>query len=138
MLRQRKQEQSQIIFAHSSWGRLAAHLQWRSILLLNVVELKAASSLKSSQDELATCPNCGTLFKPRRKDMKFCKANCRKAFSKPTQNSLHSPTTARKNMELFQLARQMADVLYSLPPNRRLGHLQELISEAREGNTKLR
>jgi len=41
-------------------------------------------------------------------------------------------------MELFELNRRMADFLYSLPPEQRLGHMQGLISQAREGNTKLR
>lgn len=87
---------------------------------------------------LATCPQCGTEFKPRRKNMRFCKPNCRKAFSKPTQNAAESPTTARKNAQFFETARRMGDALYSLPIDQRLGHMQALIAEARAGNTQLR
>ena len=106
--------------------------------MLDVVEWQFVPSQAKNSDKHATCPNCGTLFKPRRKNMKFCKANCRKSFSRPTQNSKSSPATARKNKALFELNRRMADTLYSLPIDQRLGHMQGLILEAREGNTQLR
>ena len=54
------------------------------------------------------------------------------------QNSQNSRGKARENYELFDTARLMADRLYDLPPFERLGHMKELIDEARGGNTKLR
>lgn len=93
----------------------------------------------------ATCPHCEREFMPRRKDMRFCHPNCRKAHSRGPQNSRHSRSKARHNAEFFETARRMGETLYSLPPQERLGHMKGLIDEARgsseysrQGNTQLR
>jgi len=87
---------------------------------------------------VSECPHCGNLFLPRRKNMIFCKENCRKAFSRGPQNSANSRTKARKNAELFDAARRMGEKYYLIPPIERLGYLKELIDDARSGNTALR
>lgn len=84
------------------------------------------------------CINCGTSFIASRKDKKYCSDNCRKDFSRLPQNSLSSPTKARKNAEFFDTARRMGERLYDLPPTARLGFMKELIDMARAGNTPLR
>lgn len=89
-------------------------------------------------DGRRACPNCGHVFIPRRPNMKFCCANCRKAHSRGKRNSFNSRTTARKNMEFFDTAIRMGNRYYDLPPYERDGHMMELIAEARAGNTKLR
>lgn len=84
------------------------------------------------------CLNCGDPFIPKRKDMKFCKPTCRKAYSRGIQNSAHSPSKARNNAVFFDTARLMGERLYTLHPSERLGHMQQLVEEARQGNTQLR
>lgn len=86
---------------------------------------------------LATCPQCLSQF-PYRSNKKYCGATCRQYGNRNKQNSQDSRDKARENYELFDTARLMADRLYDLPPFERLGHLKELIDEARGGNTKLR
>ena len=81
---------------------------------------------------------CKKDFVPRRKDMKFCHSNCRKAHSRGPQNSRYSRAKARHNTRFFETARRMGETLYSLPPQERLGHMKGLIDEARQGNTQLR
>ena len=84
------------------------------------------------------CINCGNIFLAKRKDKKYCSDNCRKDFSRITQNSFCSPTKSRTNAEFFDKARRLGDHLYDLPPTARLGYMKELVDEARNGNTKLR
>ena len=87
---------------------------------------------------MAECPKCLTEFVPVRKGNKFCGGNCRKSFSRPTQNSRDSPTKRRRNAEFFDNAQLMGNRLYSLPPQQRLGYIKDLIDGARAGNTQLR
>ena len=84
------------------------------------------------------CPNCEDVFKPRRPNMKFCCANCRKAHSRGIRNSQNSKATARENMEFFDTAIRMGNRYYDLPPYERDGYMSELIADARAGNTQLR
>ena len=86
---------------------------------------------------LATCPQCETQY-PFRKGKIYCSPNCRKAASRGIQNSRTSKAKARDNYEFFDTARRMGETLYSLPLSQRLGHMKELIDEARAGNTALR
>ena len=85
-----------------------------------------------------TCPQCLNPFVPRRRDMRFCCPTCRKAFSRPIQNARHSRAKARKNAVFFDTARRLGERMYSLPPTERLGFMQQLVEEARQGNTQLR
>tara|TARA_R110002126_G_scaffold151759_1_gene298796 strand:+ start:125 stop:652 length:528 start_codon:yes stop_codon:yes gene_type:complete len=54
-------------------------------------------------DELETppklCKNCNSEIISKHKAKIFCTGNCRKRHNKPIQNSLHSPTTRRENIE---------------------------------------
>ena len=45
------------------------------------------------------CKHCDKTITSKRSTKIFCSDNCRKRSSKPIQNSLHSPTTRRENME---------------------------------------
>ena len=76
------------------------------------------------------CPNCEDVFKPRRPNMKFCCANCRKSHSGGIRNSQNSKTTARENMEFFDTAIRMGNRYYDLPPYERDGYMSELIADA--------
>ena len=73
-----------------------------------------------------------------RANKKYCSDRCRQYGNRNKQNSQNSRGKARENYELFDTARLMADRLYDLPPFERLGHMKELIDDARGGNTKLR
>ena len=60
--------------------------------------------------------------------------NCRKRYSEPKQNAANSPRKRRANMELFARARRLGEELYKVRPQDRLGFIQELIEEARNGD----
>lgn len=85
----------------------------------------------------ATCPQCGTEFKYR-SNKTYCSTKCRVYGNRAIQNARSSPSKARHNAEFFDTARRMGETFYALPPQHRLGHMQELIREARDGNTQLR
>ena len=93
-----------------------------------------------SETAKRVCQNltCTNTFSPRGNAKKYCSPKCRQYGNRAKQNSLHSPTKARTNYELFETARRMADTLYGLPPFERLGYMKDLIDEARAGNTQLR
>jgi len=88
--------------------------------------------------EALFCCVCGTTIQSQRTTKKYCSANCRQKANRNQQNSASSTTKARTNAEFFDRAKRLAEVLYTLPPEKRLGFMQQLIGEARAGNTKLR
>ena len=88
--------------------------------------------------EALFCCVCGTTIQSQRTTKKYCSANCRQKANRNQQNSASSITKARTNAEFFDRAKRLAEVLYTLPPEKRLGFMQQLIGEARAGNTKLR
>ena len=84
------------------------------------------------------CCVCGTTIQSQRSTKKYCSSNCRQKANRNQQNSVSSKTKARTNAEFFDRAKRLAEDLYTLPPEKRLGFMQTLIAEARAGNTKLR
>ena len=84
------------------------------------------------------CCVCGTTIQSQRSTKKYCSANCRQKANRNQQNSASSKTTARTNAEFFDRAKRLAEELYALPPEKRLGFIQSLIAASRAGNTKLR
>ena len=97
---------------------------------LNEVNERAAKAL--------FCCVCGTTILSQRTTKKYCSVNCRQKANHNQQNSASSKTKARTNAEFFDRAKRLTEVLYTLPPEKRLGFMQQLIGEARGENTKLR
>lgn len=108
------------------------------------------------------CQNlsCNKTFNFKR-NKKFCCDKCRKVANRPIQNSLHSTTKARAQLELFDRALVLGEMLYQKersanfykfgkmqdsprgsgngrPPIERLGFMEELIQSARAGDAQLR
>ena len=83
--------------------------------------------------EVRRCPNCDAVVTGRRNKL-FCSMNCRKRYSEPKQNAANSPRKRRANMELFARSRRLGEELYKVRPQDRLGFIQELIDEARNGD----
>ena len=48
-------------------------------------------------------------------------------------NAATSPAEWRKQHEVFELAARMAETLYSMPPFKRLGYIEEIVQLARSG-----
>lgn len=94
--------------------------------------------LNEGASEALFCCVCGTTIQSQRTTKKYCSANCRQKANRNQQYSASSTTKARTNAEFFDRAKRLAEVLYTLPPEKRLGFMQQLIGEARAGNTKLR
>lgn len=63
---------------------------------------------------------------------------CRVYANRLLQNAYNSPTKRRKDAELFDAALRIGEALYALPLEQQLGYMQDLIAQAREGNSKLR
>ena len=92
----------------------------------------------------SVCPVCHFEY-PYRSNKKFCSPNCRKNSSQRalrkqrTENNTYSPTKARINKEHYELAMRLAETLYTMPTNERLGYIESLIQLARSGiSPKLR
>jgi hypothetical protein len=84
------------------------------------------------------CKHCERPYKARRSDQQFCGAKCRVYASRPPQNAYNSPTKKRQGVEFFDTAGRLGERLYSQPISERLGFMEGLIQEARQGNTMLR
>ena len=86
-----------------------------------------------------TCPHCGVEF-PFRSNKKFCLPSCRKLSAQHDQrkkqpvNAATSPAEWRKQHEVFELAERMAETLYSMPPFKRLGYIEEIVQLAKSGD----
>lgn len=97
-----------------------------------------------TMESLRACEDCRTLFMPSRKDQRYCSDRCRKNKSQKARrkefpvNSTSSPSKRQDNRRLFDSAARHAEILYTLPPGRRLGFMKELIDAAREGDSHLR
>lgn len=84
-----------------------------------------------------TCRHCKTPISGRPNKV-FCSANCRKRHSEGTQNSFESREKKKRNYILFDSAAFLAKNYFQQSPFERLGLMQNYISMAREGNTKMR
>lgn len=84
------------------------------------------------------CPTCGQGFTPRRKDARFCRPLCQQKAARGPRTVALSPTERDRSSRHYARARELAGQLYGLPPDKRLGFMQELIAGARAGNAKLR
>lgn len=90
----------------------------------------------------AACPKCAATFSPRRKDQRYCSKPCAKAA---TRNAARGPRTVDFSPELrrrsrmhYDKAMRLAEMVYTMPPNKRLGFMADLIRLAREGERTLR
>ena len=86
---------------------------------------------------LRFCQHCRIPISGR-PNKKFCSPNCRKRSSEGTQNSLESREKKKRNHVLFDSATRLAKIYFQHSPFERLGLMQNYISMARDGNTKMR
>lgn len=86
--------------------------------------------------ELGTCPECEGTF-PYRPNKRFCSERCRKANARKEErrkkpaNAANSPEVKRQQKMDYDLAIRLGEALYDLPPDRRLGFIEEKIQTAR-------
>jgi len=81
------------------------------------------------------CLKCKTQLEGR-PNKRFCSGNCRKRYSEHTRNAKFSPTKHRESVEFFDRALRLAEIVYTTPPQERLGLVKGLIDEARYGDDK--
>ena len=87
--------------------------------------------------ETKYCAECDATFLQRNKNQKYCSSRCRKDRyqradrEKYPTNAATSPATARRQYEFYQRALDLAEQLYSLPPNQRLRFINSLVEAAR-------
>lgn len=83
-----------------------------------------------------TCKLCHSSFDGRANKI-FCSNRCRKQSHQHIkrqampQNAQHSKEIRRKQSELFELASRLAERLYTMPVEERLGYMETLINHAR-------
>ncbi|MGP6089487.1 hypothetical protein [Antarctobacter jejuensis] len=83
-----------------------------------------------------TCPMCGKEF-PYRSNKRFCSEKCRKRSAQKKSrsanpvNAASSPGQRRQQAEDYDLMKRLGERLYTLPPGRRLGFVEEVIQAAR-------
>jgi len=88
------------------------------------------------------CPTCQSAFLPRRKDQRYCCKPCARAATRNATRGprtvAHSPDLRLRSRKHYDTAMRLAELVYTSPPNRRLGLMSDLIRRARGGDTKLR
>ena len=84
----------------------------------------------NSKDRM--CPRCGTPVAGRPNKL-YCTANCRKRHREGKRNAALSMAKRRENVELYDRAKRLTEMLYLTPPMERLGFMKDLIDIARAG-----
>lgn len=90
------------------------------------------------------CPHCGSKFEPKRRDQKFCSANCRKRAhqrkdrEKNSMTSRKSPADRRETTERIDRLMRITEIYYATSPNYRAGIVKEIVDQARADNMPLR
>lgn len=96
------------------------------------------SKVRKSSTTSKICEHCGAAYEARRSTKRFCSDTCRVYANRPLQNAYNSPTKRRKDAEFFDAALRIGEALYALPLDQQLGYMQNLITQARNGDSKLR
>ncbi|OWU85850.1 hypothetical protein ATO6_02835 [Oceanicola sp. 22II-s10i] len=103
-----------------------------------------ASDGHASAGDEVDCLCCGTTFYRLKANQKFCSPRCRKQShqvadrERNPKNSSCSPSVRRTNYIALRRARDLAEMLYSMPPGERLGFMKRLVDDARGGDAALR
>ncbi len=88
------------------------------------------------------CPRCQVDFLPGRKNQKYCSQPCQKSASRNAARGTRtvdaSPDLRRRSLVHYDTAMRLAEMVYTAPPNKRLGLMSDLIRRARGGDRKLR
>ena len=69
------------------------------------------------------CPQCDTEFTPRRTNQKYCSDPCRKNATRGDRSRENEDRTIRH----FERSQRLAEMIYTTPPNERLGYGGELL-----------
>ena len=86
---------------------------------------------------LRFCKHCSNPINGR-PNKKFCSPNCRKRFSEGLRNSCESREKKKRNCVLFDSASRLAEIYFRRPPHERFELMENYISMARDGNSKMR
>ncbi|MHA6326790.1 hypothetical protein [Roseivivax sp. CAU 1753] len=130
--------------------------------LLDTVEASRNTSVGQKEVGLAAClrKSCDQKFRYR-SNKKYCSDRCRKADNRPRRNSHESRSKAREQLELFDRALLLGELLYrhktglhfykfgklqdprqdsldGRPPLERLEFMEQLIQQARAGDAQIR
>lgn len=84
------------------------------------------------------CPTCDERYVPRRTNQRYCKRVCQKNAKRGPQATEESSEARRRAMMHNDLARRLAERLYSMPPMERLGFISEVVETARSASGPLR
>jgi len=85
-----------------------------------------------------SCPTCAMLYVPRRTNQRYCKRACQKNATRGPQVTEASGEAKRRAIMHNDLARRLAERLYSMPPRERLGFIAEVVETARGASGPLR
>ncbi|WP_417255542.1 hypothetical protein [Celeribacter halophilus] len=80
---------------------------------------------------------CSNTF-PYRRNKKYCSASCRVQGNRFTKNGAESREQRRRYILLTDSVQFYGEMYYTMPPQERLGFINDLVDQARAGNTWLR
>jgi hypothetical protein len=102
------------------------------------VKAVMAETPKGDAKVLADCPTCHKGFLPKRNNQSYCSKGCQKNASRGSRLITDSPTERRRTHEHYNRAYWLGGDLYTLPPDKRLGFIAQIIEWARMGDASLR
>lgn len=105
-------------------GRCAYHTFKRHLLDLSVRDWGQSIMMT---DGTLNCKHCDSPYTTRRSTKLFCSDKCRVYHNRSTQNSQHSPTKRRENMEYFDRANYALELYRECGSNYREQWLQDYI-----------
>jgi hypothetical protein len=79
---------------------------------------------------LLACPACAAEFMPKRTNQKYCTPSCQKASTRNTSRGSRVSETKGRSAYHYERAMRLAEMLYTAPPQERLGVMQHILLRA--------
>lgn len=94
--------------------------------MLDVVEPLVLPEATPNSHQMV-CPKCETSFSPKRSNQKFCSRTCSKAATRNAARGDRSSGNKAMSAAHYERAKGLAEMVYSVPPQRRLGMMKHIL-----------
>ena len=74
------------------------------------------------------CPSCGTAFKPKRSNQRYCSRTCQQRTSRNASRGDRSKEHKERSRKHYERAARLREMIYTAPPEERLGVMKDILS----------
>ncbi len=88
----------------------------------------AVDPIVMPQSDTTECPACGTSFEPKRSNQTYCSRPCQRKNSRNSARGDRSAEHKQRSRNHYERASRLKEMIYSTPPQERLGVMQHILS----------